>query len=79
MLRTYEAAHDALIELSGVLRKAHRDVAEVHSKASSDESRALLLAHLERVQSMELEVLLELKESTRRFLPRIMRPEANRE
>lgn len=78
-MRTYEAAHGALIEISGVLRKAHRDVAEAHSKASSDESRALLLAHLERVQSLELEVLLELKESTRRFLPRIMRPEVNRE
>ena len=78
-MRTYEAAHDALIEISGVLRKAHRDVAEAHSKACAAESRALLLAHLERVQSLELEVLLELKESTRRFLPRIMRPEVNRE
>lgn len=78
-MRTYEAAHDALIEISGVLRKAHRDVAEAHSKASSEESGALLLAHLERVQSLELEVLLELKQSTRRFLPRIMRPEVNRE
>ena len=78
-MRKYEAAHEALIEISGVLRKAHREVAEAHSKAASDESRDLLLGHMEKVQSLELEVLLELKESTRRFLPRIMRPEVNRE
>ena len=78
-MRTYEAAHDALVEVSGVLRKAHREVAEAHSKASSDETRALLLEHLEKVQSLEHEVLVELKATTRRFLPRIMRPEVNRE
>ena len=75
----YDAERDALIEISGVLRKAHREVAEAHSKASSDESRDLLLGHMEKVQSLELELLLELKKTTRRFLPRIMRPEVNRE